>query len=374
MTKRKEGKLPIVDTEFLWMAIGLIIVGFVVLVSASGPIAFERFGSSFFYARQQLFQGVIPGLIFMLLISRFSFKRFQKHAFKLLLVSIGLLTLVYIPGIGTDLGTFANSWIEIGGFSFQPAEVVKLTFLLYLSAWMVAERDHLHDFHEGLLPFLIVLGVVCGLIFFQPDLGTLSVIFAMSLAVFFVAGGSGLHLAGLLSASLLVFGIAIRLSPYRAARFLTFLQPDLDPQGIGYQINQALLAVGSGGLIGRGLGHSVQKYQYLPEVLGDSIFAVMAEELGFVMTAAFLVFLAVFLLRGLKIAEHAETDFGRFVGVGIITWFSVQTIVNIGAMLGVLPLTGVPLPFVSYGGTSLIISCIAIGILLNISRTANYAK
>jgi cell division protein FtsW len=370
----KGGFFAGVDRQFLFLALLMVGIGFVMLISASGPISYERFGSSFAYASRQLIQGIIPGLLCLILTSRIPYKRYQKLALPFLLVSIVLLALVYVPGIGTDLGTFAKSWIQIGGFSFQPAEIVKLSFLLYLSAWMVAEKDRLNDIHEGFLPFLFILAIICALIFFQPDLGTLSVIFAMSLAVYFVAGGSPVHLTGLLGATLLLFAIAIRVSPYRAARLLTFLQPDLDPQGIGYQINQALLAIGSGGLFGRGLGHSVQKYQYLPEVLGDSIFAVMAEELGFLLTSGYLILFALFILRGITIAEHAEDAFGRFLATGIIAWFSIQTIVNIGAMLGILPLTGVPLPFMSYGGTSLIVSLIAIGILLNISRNAQYAK
>ncbi|MBU1126062.1 putative lipid II flippase FtsW, partial [Patescibacteria group bacterium] len=279
-----------------------------------------------------------------------------------------LLILVFIPGVGADYGTFAKSWVSIGSIAFQPAELVKLTFLIYLAAWMEKRQSELHDVHSGFVPFLAILGVICGLMLMQPDLGTLSIITAMALTVYFIAGGPLHYLLGLGVAGVVALGVAIQASPYRAERFMTFLHPELDPQGIGYQINQALLAIGSGGLFGRGYGHSLQKFQYLPEVAGDSIFAVMSEELGFLLTSIFLIGFVFFIWRGLAIADKAQDDFGKFLVVGIMAWFGFQAFINIGAMVGLLPITGVPLPFLSYGGTSLVVSLAAVGIVLNISR------
>jgi cell division protein FtsW len=233
---------------------------------------------------------------------------------------------------------------------------------------MVKRGDDLKDLHAGLVPFMIILGLMSVLILAQPDLGTLSVIAATAFIVYFIAGGAIAHLLGLGILGMTVFGIAIKSSPYRAARLTTFLHPELDPQGVGYQINQALLAIGSGGFFGKGYGHSLQKFQYLPEVIGDSIFAVMSEELGFLLTTVFLLVFLFLLLRGLKIAESAPDDFGKYLVTGIMAWFGVQAFINIGAMVGILPITGVPLPFLSYGGTSLIVTLAAAGVVLNVSR------
>ncbi len=363
-----QGVLRKPDLVFALLFVCLLVFGIVMLLSASGPVGFEKFGDSFYFFKHQLFQGVIPGLLAFGAGYLIPYKVWKRYAFPMLLLSILLLVLVYIPGIGTDFGTFAKSWVQFGPLSFQPSELVKLTFLFYLAAWMEKQGQGIRSFQEGLLPFLIILGVIGGLIFFQPDLGTLSIIIAMSIVIYFIAGGSIVHLLGMSTAGLLVFGLAVRLSPYRAARLMTFLHPELDPQGIGYQINQALLAVGSGGIFGRGYGHSLQKFQYLPEVIGDSIFAVVAEELGFILTTGFIVLFLLFISRGLNIAHSAQDAFGKYVVTGVMTWFCIQAFVNIGAMLGLLPLTGVPLPFLSYGGTSLIVSMAAVGVVLNISR------
>lgn len=333
-------------------------------------MGYERFGDSYYFFKHQLFLGIIPGLIAMTATFLIPYESWKKYAFPMLAVSIGLLILVFIPGIGQDFGTFANSWVAVGGFTFQPSEIAKLTFLFYLAAWMAKQGDQIKDLESGLIPFLVILGVMTTLMLLQPDLGTLSIIASMALVIYFVAGGPITHLLGMAALGTGLFAIAIRISPYRAARFMTFLHPELDPQGVGYQINQALLAIGSGGLFGRGYGHSLQKFQYLPEVAGDSIFAVMSEELGFFFTSLFLVAFAIMLLRGLKIAEGAPDDFGKYLVVGVIAWFGIQALVNIGAMMGILPITGVPLPFVSYGGTALTVSLAAVGVVLNVSKAS----
>jgi len=364
----REVKTHNFDVPFLLLTIGITVFGFVMLASASGPVAYERFGDSYYFVTNQLFNGLIPGAIAFLVGFLIPYHTWRKYAFPMLIVTLLLLILVFIPGIGEDFGTFAHSWIAISSFAFQPSEIAKLTFLFYLAAWSEKRGEDLKDVNAGLVPFMVILGVTSLLILLQPDLGTLTIIIAMSFMVYFVAGGPVPHLVGLGGLGLGAFIFLVQASPYRAARFMTFLHPELDPQGVGYQINQALLAVGSGGFFGRGFGHSLQKFQYLPEVIGDSIFAVLSEELGFMFTVGFLLVFVGFLWRGLRIAERSEDAFGRYFTVGVMAWLGVQAFVNIGAMVGVLPITGVPLPFLSYGGTSLVVTLAAAGVVLNISK------
>lgn len=359
------------DKTFLILIFVLIVFGLIILTSASSPMGFERFDDSYYYLKHQLTVGILPGLILMAIASYIPYKLYKEWAFPMLLTSLVLLILVFIPGIGEDYGTFAKSWISVGTLAFQPSEFVKLTFLLYLAAWMEKRRGDLKDMHSGFIPFITILLVIGGLMYAQPDLGTLSIIVVMSLSVYFVAGGPLHYLGGLGVIGAFGLWIMIKSSDYRAERLMTFLHPEFDPQGIGYQINQALLAIGSGGIFGKGYGHSRQKFQYLPEVAGDSIFAVMSEELGFIFTSAFILCFVAMLLRGLNIAKNAKDDFGKYLVVGIISWIGFQAILNITAMLGLLPITGVPLPFVSYGGTSLVVSLTAIGIIINVSKASS---
>ncbi|PIX62008.1 putative lipid II flippase FtsW [Candidatus Uhrbacteria bacterium CG_4_10_14_3_um_filter_41_21] len=356
------------DKSFLFFVLGMTIFGLAILASASSPLGYERFADSYYYLKHQLTLGVLPGIVAMLIFAKIPYQSYRKYATAMLAVSIGLLILVFVPGIGTDFGTFAHSWVQFGSYSFQPAEIAKLTFLIYLAAWLEQRSDDLKTWETGLLPFLAALGIISILMLLQPDLGTLSIIVAIAFIMYFVAGGNVTHLIGLGVMAFGAFIVSIKMSPYRFERFTTFLHPELDPRGIGYQINQALLAIGSGGFFGRGYGHSLQKFQYLPEVVGDSIFAVMSEELGFIFTAAFVILFLLMLLRGIKIAENSTDNFGKYLVIGIIAWFGVQAFVNIGAIVGLMPLTGVPLPFLSYGGTALTVSLAAAGIVMNVSR------
>lgn len=360
---RKRGQI---DYVFLALALGMTLFGLIMLTSASGPLGFARFGDSYYYIKNQLLKGLLPGIIMLLAAIRIPYKLYKQYALFMMAASIFLLALVFVPGIGNDFGTFAKSWVVVGPISFQPAEIVKLTFLFYLAAWLEKRGRDLTDFNAGFVPFLFSLGVIAILMLLQPDMGTLSVIAAMAFVVYFVAGGPVTYLFGLGVFGISSLAVLITSSPYRSARFATFLHPELDPLGIGYQVNQALLAIGSGGFFGRGFGHSIQKYQYLPEVLGDSIFAVMSEELGFVLSIAFLIAYGAMLWRALYISERV-TGFARYVVVGIVAWFAVQAFLNIGSMVAILPITGVPLPFLSFGGTSLAISLAAVGVILQIS-------
>jgi cell division protein FtsW len=346
----------------------LVVFGLVVLSSAGAALGYEKFGDNYYYLKHQVVYGLIPGILLFIITSKVNYNVWKKISLLLFILSIISLVLVFIPGINFSAGGAAR-WINIGGFIFQPAEIVKLSLIIYLAAWLEKKgAEEVGNFNSGFLPFVVILGLIMTLIILQPDMGTMMVMAAIAIAMY-IAGGAKINhviLLGLIGVLLLL--LLIKVAPYRADRLMTFLHPELDPQGKGYHINQAFLAIGSGGFFGRGFGQSLQKYLYLPEVAGDSIFAVMAEELGFI--AGLLVIGAyIFLMRrGFKMAKIAPDAFARLLTVGIISWFVFQAFINIGAMCGALPLTGIPLPFVSYGGTSLAISLAAIGILINISK------
>lgn len=355
------------DYVFLFLLGAVVVLGLVMLTSATGPVAYQKFKDSYWYVRHQALYGLLPGTVLFFIMAKIDYRLWRSLALPLLGVSILLLLLVFVPGLGAEWGT-SKSWIAIGGYSMQPAELVKLTFLLYLAAWLEGRGEHgVADVSTGLVPFLSALGIIAFLIMMQPDLGSLLVIASIAFIVYFLAGAPWLHIIGLALAGLGALSLLIKAAPYRAARFMTFLHPEFDPQGVGYHINQAFLAIGSGGFFGLGLGHSRQKYLYLPEVAGDSIFAVMAEELGFVVVLAVLALLVAFMWRGLRIARYAPDAYGRFVATGIVGWVFVQTVFNIGSMVGLLPLTGLPLPFMSYGGTALMTLLAAMGLMTNIS-------
>jgi len=358
-----------VDHVLLATVAGIIIFGLIMLASASAPNGYKNFSDSYYYINHQLIFGLIPGVIGLILFSKIPYTIWRKNAWNLLIVSLVLLILVFIPGLSAGIGS-AHSWVRIGGFfSFQPSEIVKLTFLFYLAGWLSQHGEHgVKEVNSGFLPFVGVLGTIILLMILQPDIGTMSIIVAMSLIVYYVAGAPIAYVAGLVGAGIGGLALLIGLAPYRAARFTTFLNPELDPQGIGYHVNQALLAIGSGGFLGLGYGHSRQKFQYLPEVSGDSIFAVISEELGFLIAVMVIGAFLFLLWRIIAIANASPDKFGKYVAVGVGAWISVQAFVNIGSMVAILPITGVPLPFISYGGTSMAVTMAAIGVVLNISK------
>ncbi len=358
------------DVRLLTVLGALTLFGLIALTSASSVLAYEKFNNSFYFIKHQILFGLIPGIIFFIAASKIPYTFWKKTAPITFGFSLLLLILVLIPGVGSKLGG-ARSWFIIGGLSFQPAELVKLTFLFYCAAWLEKKGRDVESFQYGFLPFLAITAVVLGLIALQPDVGTMVIVFCMGMLVFFLAGGKIRHMALLGLLGLAGLFLLIKAAPYRAARLLTFIRPEMDLQGSGYQINQALLAVGSGGLWGVGFGQSRQKFRYLPEVTGDSIFAIIAEELGFFLAAGLVLLFLYFLLRVIDAGKRAPDVFGRLLALGIGSWIAVQAIINIGAMVKVLPLTGLPLPFISYGGTSLAMLLAASGIIVNISKHSN---
>ncbi len=358
------------DKRFVGLLAGVMLFGLIMLLSASGPSGVQKFHDTWYYFRHQLINGLIPGLLLFYIFSRLNYRKLQFLAVPALVASIGLLILVYIPGVGLRFGG-AGRWVNLGPLSFQPSEFVKITFLVYVAAWLAARHESkAKTLEEGLFPFLMSLGIVIVLLVLQPNTGSMVVIALSSLLTYFVAGAPIGWFVALASVGVAGIALLIKVTPYRAARFMTFLHPELDPQGIGYHINQAYLAIGSGGLFGVGYGLSRQKYLYLPEVSGDSIFAVIAEELGFFLTAAFIGLMVLLVYRCFTIAKHAPDDFGRFLATGIGCWIAIQSVLNISSMLGLMPITGVTLPFVSYGSSALIALAIAMGIMASISRQA----
>jgi len=325
--------------------------------------------SNSFYLWRHLLRALasIPLWIFAIY---FPLKFWKKAALPFFVITILLLVALFLPGIGANYGT-STSWINLPFLpSVQPAELTKLSLIFYLAVWMEKRQELVRSFQYGFIPFTILLSSVVILLAMQPDFGSVLVISVIAATMFFAAGGSPLHImGGALMAAAMAYPI-IMSKEYIRNRFLTFLNPELDPLNIGFQIKQALIAIGSGGLFGVGFGKSIQKFGYLPEVQGDTIFAAAAEELGFV-RISFLILAYLFIAyRGYKIAGEAQDRFSMLIATGITSWFVFQAIINMGVNLAILPLTGLTLPFVSYGGSSLLVNMLAAGILLNISRYA----
>lgn len=351
----------------------LIVFGLVMLFSASSVVSYARFGNTYHYFFRQLIWVVLSVGIFWV-VSKIDYRSLKKFAVFFLFASIVLLVLVFIPGLRAEYGT-ARSWINLFGYSFQPSELVKLSFLIYLATWLEAKKGELGSFSSGIFPFLVILGVISLLMMAQPDLGTLFIIVFTAAIVFFAGGGKVSHLVmvGVL-AGLLIFIVFSIKSDYQSDRFKCLKDPSYSAQDKCYQINQSLIAVGSGGWLGRGIGQSRQKFMYLPEVWGDAIFPIIAEEIGFVFSALLILLYLFIFYRGLMIARGAPDLYGSVLAIGIVTWLSVQTFLNIGGMLNLIPMTGVPLPFISSGGSAILANLMAMGILVNISKQTKRAR
>jgi cell division protein FtsW len=356
------------DNILLFSVFALLTFGLVMIASAGVVYSQSRFGDQYYFLKHQLFYGILPGLFICYVFQKIDYHYWKKISVPLFFISLILLVLVFIPGLG--MRTYgASRWLQLGPLSFQPSEMAKLAIIIYLSAWLESRGTRrVQDFFEGFLPFVGIMGLIGFLIIKQPDMGTLGVIVITMLAMFFSSGSRLSHLFWMAIGGLAGLFVLIKIAPYRLNRLLIFLNPDLDPRGIGYHINQALLAVGSGGILGLGLGHSRQKFYYLPEPVGDSIFAVLSEELGFIGAGVLVATFLIFALRALKISKNSIDDFGKLLGIGITSWIIFQAFINISAITAIIPLTGVPLPFISYGGTSLVFLMAGVGILLNISK------
>lgn len=361
-------RLRTLDMRVLLFAGILLVFGLVMLLSATTAISAQHDNSPFYYVQRQVLIGVLPGLALFLFFAFTDYRRLKDFAFVALILSILALVLVYIPGIGQIRGG-SRSWVGLGPLSFQPSELVKLTFLVYVAAWLAARKgSDAHDLEKGLIPFLAAVGAVMLLLVLQPDTGSMAVIVGTALALYFISGAPLSWFLFLSAAGAGIVGLLIRISPYRAARFMTFLHPELDPMGKGYHINQALLAIGSGGFWGVGYGASRQKFLYLPEVESDSIAAIMAEELGFLGITIFLVLYGLLIWRAITIAREARDPFGMYLAAGIAAMLTIQLFLNVGSMAGLVPITGVTLPFFSHGGSAMTILLGLVGLLAAIPR------
>ena len=334
--------------------------------SASNAISYEQLGDSFYYLKKQLLW-CCAGVAAMVFAMFFNYQNYRRLTWLLLIAAGVLLLLVYVPGIGVRIGG-STRWIKIGGFSFQPVELAKLVLVVYMAQYLSRKSEYIRNFRRGILPSLVILSVFLILIYGQPDFGSV-ILMGMVAFVMLFTGGARIHQVVMLAAvaSLLVC-YEIWQEPYRMRRWLTFLDPWRDPEGDGYQIVQSFLALGSGGVLGAGLGAGIQKLHYLPAPHTDFIFSVIGEELGFVGSLIITILFMIIVWRGTKISLSIQDRFGNLLAVGITSLIGFQAAINIGVVTGSLPTKGITLPFISFGGSSMLISLLSMGILLNISR------
>ena len=349
------------------ISIILIVAGFFIFSSASLALLAKESSNYSSIAFSQTVFGLFAGTVVMIIVSRLDSQIWKKSAFWLLLIAIIINILVLVPGIGFEHAG-ARRWIKLGAVSFQTSEMLKLAFIIYFAAWVAGVKEKMKTFYWGFLPLLVLFAISAVLLLKQPDTDNLILIIIAGVAMFIAAGGKWRYVFSILLAVIIGLALLAYARPYVMQRITTFLNPQTDIQGASYQVQQSLIAVGSGGLFGRGFGQSVQKFTYLPEPVGDSIFAVAAEEFGFVGSVFLLIMFVLFATRGIKIASETSGIFGRLTVVGIVIMITSQAFVNIGAMLGVIPLSGITLPFVSHGGTSLFFTLLEVGIVLSISR------
>jgi cell division protein FtsW len=341
----------------------LVLFGLLMVFNASSVIAYELFGDKYQYFKDQIVW-VILGSAVLTFFYYFDYKRLYNLALPILIISLVMLILVFIPGVGSSAKGAAR-WINIFSFRLQPSEFAKLALAIYLSAWFSNKEK------GRFLAFTLLLGSVLLLVMLQPDMGTASVILFEAAAIFFFSGGSLIYF--LLSAPVILAGgyLLIKMAPYRADRLTSFLNLGNSFNDTSYHVKQVLIALGSGGIWGVGIGNSLQKYAYLPENVTDSIFPIIAEEFGFIGATILIILFAVFVWRGFYIASKTRDAFGRLLAAGITSFIGIQIVINLGAMTALLPLTGIPLPFISYGGSAMILNLASVGILLNIAKQAD---
>lgn len=355
------------DRLLFTLTLILVGIGLIILVSASLGLFATGEMNFLSMAIRQFFLGVVGGLLVMWLISRVPYTTWKQYALPILLVSLGLTAATFIPGLSYSHGG-ANRWIDLGFFTFQPVELLKIGFVVYAAAWCAYVEDRITNWKYSLLPFGILIAGISALLLAQPDTGNLIVIALTAGAIFVAAGARWRHILYALFAAGAGTAALAYMRPYIQERLMTFFNPTANPLGSGYQIQQSLISVGSGRWFGRGFGQSIQKFNFLPEPISDSIFAVFAEEWGFIGAVILLLLFVALILRGYKIAADSPDTFSRLLAVGLISLIAAQVFINIGGILGVIPLTGIPLIFISHGGTALITALISIGVVLNISR------
>jgi cell division protein FtsW len=344
----------------------LVVGGLIMVLSASSVSAFAEHGDSFRYFQRQAAYAVV-GVGVLWVTSKMRYDVWRRLAVPFLLLTIAMLALVLHPTSGIE-AYGSSRWFAFGPVTVQPSEVAKLALVVFAAAVLTRKWGKLDDLGHLMLPLLPVGLLVCGMVMMQPDLGTTVIISGSVLLLLFVAG---VRLRYLAAAAVVGSAVGLGLimsADYRRIRFLSFLHPWQDQRNTGWQLAQSLIALGSGGLTGVGLGASRQKWQYVPNAHTDFIFAILGEELGLIGEVVVLVAFAALIFAGIRIAARTQDVFGRLLAAGIVSWFGLQALVNLGAVTGLLPITGVPLPFLSYGGSSLVVSLAAVGILVNIAR------
>lgn len=362
----KQGKR--VDKTFLFLTVTLVVLGIIIFSSASLGLLTSNSAKFQAVTFNQIFFGLIGGTISALILSYIPYTTWRKYAFYIFIFAGILMLLVFVPGL-RFCAKGACRWIDVGPTTLQPAEVFKIAFVLYLSAWFASVKQKASTFKLGTVPFLVLVAISGGLILAQPDTDTFLVVVSAGVAIFVSAGGKWRDMFGMALIGIVLLAGLVMTRPYLMQRIQTYMNPASDPTGSGYQIQQSLIAIGSGGVFGRGFGQSIQKFNFLPEPIGDSIFAVAAEEFGFVGSVLIIILYLLFTLQGFKIAARAHDLFGAYVVVGLITLIIVQSYLNIAAMLAITPLSGTPLLFISHGGTALFFALSSVGIILNVSKT-----
>ena len=359
-----------VDKPLLVTILILLFFGLVIFSSAALGVLSVNEVKFYSVIETQLVYALTGGLLALFVGSIIPFSFYKKYAYYIFGFAVVLTSLVFIPAFSVYHGG-AHRWIDIGPITIQPSEALKFGFIIFMAMWCTLYRKYFKDFRFGLLPFLFLSTLISLIMLKQPDLGTLLIILFSGFAVYFTGGARIKHIFAIILLGVFALGIIIAVSPYRMERITTFFDSSRDVKGSSWQLNQSLIAVGSGGIFGRGLGQGVQKFNYLPEPIGDSIFAVASEELGLFGALIIIILYGIVIYRGIFIANNTTDQFGRLLAVGVVSIIFAQAAINISSMIGIFPLTGVPLPLISHGGTALIVSLFELGVLLNISKTLN---
>ncbi len=345
----------------------LICIGIIMIYSSTSIYALQIHGeSTYYFTRHLMF--LFLGFCLMAMGMTIDYRDLKKYAKPILFLTILMLILVLVPGIGKE-SNGARRWFKIGFLNFQPSEFAKIALIVYVAEFLSRKKKRISDFKTGFLPLVLVMGIVCALILKQPDMGTSLSLAAIIMILIFIAGANVKHVLGLTLLSLPALYLLVARVPYRMARIMAFLDPWQDAQGVGFQLSQSQIALGSGGLFGVGLGQSMQKLFYLPAAHTDFILSIIGEEVGLLGTLTVVFLFLCFIWQGAQIVKRTADPFGYYLSAGIVSMIGLQAVINIGVSIGALPTKGLPLPFISYGGSALIFNMLAVGLLLNVSRT-----
>lgn len=354
------------DPVIIFCTMALVVFGLVMLASASSNLGASQFNDSYYYLKHQVYYGLSLGLIGFFLAGKVYYGLYRRMAVPLLLAAIGVLLLLFTP-LAIQSGG-AERWLRFGSITFQPSEVLKIPFIIYLAAWLGGGSERQRHLWRGFIPFLFFLGIILFLLLKQPATSAAALLLATALVVYFVSGARLTYILSALAAAAIVLALVVYLTPYRWERVKAFLNPESNLQTSGYHANQTKMAIGSGGWTGVGYGQSKSKIYFLPEPIGDSIFAVIAEELGFVGSGAVIGALFLLIMRMLVLAMKTRDRFAHLLLIGFAALITFQSFINIAAVAGLMPLTGMPLPFISYGGTALAVFMTMMGITVNVSK------